>query len=539
MTNIFTATGGMVQSTAVSGLAIAGTYSYYVRCQDASGNANPDDFTITFSTVASDPASSNFVGVESPLSEGGLWNKPGAWASMAKNNGAYGTAANMAGLATPMVSADQFSEITFDQNLGSASWVGVTTRVQGANNGGCYLAIAFNGGVWLFRTDDTGTLSWTQLAGANVDITAAPRDLRLESQGASHRVYFNGTPLINYTENAAVYTTGQPGVAVYQNASAKILTFTGGSLSGSGYGSGSPRTTPPVRSNGQPSGVLAGGTTQTNVTLATDENATCRYATVAGTAYAAMANTFSTTGGTAHSTAVSGLASGGIYSYYVRCQDSLGNTNPDDFAISFTVGLIGSDPASSSFVGVEGPLSEEGLWNKPGAWSSMAKNNGAYGTAANMARLATPMVSADQFSEITFDQNLGSASWVGVTTRVQGASNGSCYLAIAFNGGVWLFRTDDTRTLSWTQLAEANVDITAAPRDLRLESQGATHRVYFNGVELIDYTENAAVYTTGQPGIAVYQNASTAKILTFTGGSSDRLRFRPAQHATGTIQRTT
>ncbi len=163
-----------------------------------------------------------------------MWNKPGAWASMAKNNGAYGTAANMAGLATPMVSADQFSEITFDQNLGSTSWVGVTTRVQGASNGSCYLAIAYNGGVLLFRTDDTGTLSWTQLAGASVDITAAPRDLRLESQGASHRVYFNGVELINYTESAPVYATGQPGIAVYQNAStAKILTFTGGSLSGS------------------------------------------------------------------------------------------------------------------------------------------------------------------------------------------------------------------------------------------------------------------------------------------------------------------
>jgi len=518
MTSIFAVTGGTAHSTALNGLANAGTYSYYVRCQDASGNANADDFAITFSTVASDPASSSFAGVESPLSEGGMWNKPGAWSSMAKNNGAYGTAANMAGLASPMVSADQFSEITFDQNLGSTSWVGVTTRVQSAGNGSCYLAIAYNGGAWLYRTDDTGTLSWTQLAGASADITAAPRDLRLESQGANHRVYFNGVELIDYTESAPVYATGQPGVAVYQNAStAKILTFTGGSLSGSGSGSG-PRTTPPVRSNGQPSGVLAAGTTQTNLSLTTDENATCRYATVAGTAYASMTNTFSTTGGTAHSTAVSGLASGGTYSYYVRCQDSLGNTNPDDFAITFTVGLIGSDPASSSFVGVESPLSEGGKWNKPGAWSSMAKNNGAYGTAANMAGLATPMVSADQFSEITFDQNLGSTSWVGATTRVQGANNGSCYLAIAFNGGVWLFRTDDTGTLSWTQLAEANVDITAAPRDLRLESQGANHRVYFNGVELIDYTENAAVYATGQPGIAVYEN-STAKILTFTGGS--------------------
>ena len=139
--------------------------------------------------------------------------------------------------------------------------------------------------------------------------------------------------------------------------------------------------------------------------------------------------------------------------------------------------------------------------------------------SCNMAAVATPMMSAGQFSEITFDQNLGTASWVGVTTRVQSASNGSCYLAIAYNGGVWLYRTDDTGTLNWTQLATANVDITVAPRDLRLESQGATHRVYFNGVQLISYTESVQVYTTGQPGVAVYQNASTAKILTFTGGS--------------------
>ena len=517
MVNTFTATGAMTHSTPVSGLVSGGSYTYYVRCQDALGNTNANDYAISFSlgVTGTDPESSSFVGAENPLSEQGLWIKPGAWAAMAKNNGAYGTATNMASLATPAMNPDQFAEITFDQNLGTTSWVGVTTRVQSASKGSCYLAIAYNGGVRLYRTDDTGTLNWTQLAGANVDITVAPRDLRLESQGSTHRVYFNGVQLISYTESAPLYTTGQPGVAAYSNAAtAKILTFTGGSLNGSG-----PRTTPPVRYNGQPTGVLTAGTTQTNLSLTTDENATCRYAAVAGTAYASMVSTFSTTGGTTQSTPVSGLVSGATYNYYVRCQDALGNTNADDFAITFTVGVTGTDPASSSFVGVENPLSEGGLWIKPGAWAAMAKNNGAYGTATNMASLATPMVSADQFSEITFDQNLGTASWVGVTTRVQSASNGGCYLAIAYNGGVWLYRTDDTGTLNWTQLAGANVDITAAPRDLRLESQGATHRVYFNGVQLINYTESAPVYTTGQPGVAAYQNASTAKILTFTGGS--------------------
>ena len=191
-------------------------------------------------------------------------------------------------------------------------------------------------------------------------------------------------------------------------------------------------------STGQPTGVLAEGTTQTNLSLATDENATCRYATVAGTAYASMVNTFSTTGGMAHSTAVSGLANGGNYNYYVRCQDASGTPTPTTLRSPSRSGRLRAalDPASSSFVGVESPLSEGGMWSTPGAWGAMAKTNGAYGPATDMARLATPAVSADQFSEITFDQNYLGTSWVGVTTRVQGAKNGSCYLAIAYSAGV-------------------------------------------------------------------------------------------------------
>ena len=95
-------------------------------------------------------------------------------------------------------------------------------------------------------------------------------------------------------------------------------------------------TTPPVRSSGRP-GTLAAGTTQASLSLATNENATCRYATTAGVAYAAMPSTFSTTGGTAHSTTVSGLANGGSYSFFVRCQDVAANANTNDFTIAFSV----------------------------------------------------------------------------------------------------------------------------------------------------------------------------------------------------------
>ena len=273
MASTFSTTGGAAHSTLITGLTSGTSYSYYVRCQDTSGSTNTDDFVITFFVSSpGDPASSSFVGVESPLSEGGVWDTPGAWGSMAKNNGAYGNGTDMARLTTPLMSADQFSEITFDQNLGSSSWVGVATRIQGTKNGSCYLAIAYAGGVWLYRTDDTGTLSWTQLASATVDITVAPRRLRLESQGANHRVYFNGVLLINYTASGTVYTTGQPGIAEYvSGVAAKILSFAGGSLSGGPPPP--PDTTPPVRSNGQPTGTLALGTTQTTLSLVTNKYA--------------------------------------------------------------------------------------------------------------------------------------------------------------------------------------------------------------------------------------------------------------------------
>ena len=96
-------------------------------------------------------------------------------------------------------------------------------------------------------------------------------------------------------------------------------------------------TTPPTRSNGQPSGTLPAGTTQTPLSLSTNENATCRYATSAGVVYASMTNTFTTTGGTSQSTVVSGLSNGNNYTYYVRCIDAATNANPDDFAIAFSV----------------------------------------------------------------------------------------------------------------------------------------------------------------------------------------------------------
>ena len=277
-----------------------------------------------------------------------------------------------------------------------------------------------------------------------------------------------------------------------------------------------------IRSGGQPAGILPAGTSQTSLSLTTNESATCRYATSAGVVYGSMGNTFSNTGGIAQSTLVTGLRDGGSYSYYVRCQDSAGNANPDDYVITFSLGTAsGDNTTSSSFSGTEDPLSENGMWSTTGSWTSLKKNNGVYSTdITSAARLVTPIVGGDQYVEITFDQDPGSASWPGVMTRVQGTGNGSGYLAIAYAGQVTLYRTDDNGGLNFTLLASAAAPLGVAPRRLRLESQGANHTVYFNGLLMFSYTDSNNVYATGQPGIAdsVF-GGPTVKILSFTAGA--------------------
>lgn len=96
--------------------------------------------------------------------------------------------------------------------------------------------------------------------------------------------------------------------------------------------------TPPVVSGGSPSGYFPTGTTTGTLAVTTDENATCKWGTAPGVAYASIANTFSTTGTTAHSQGLTGLASPSVNKYYVRCQDASGNADASDYVISFDVG---------------------------------------------------------------------------------------------------------------------------------------------------------------------------------------------------------
>lgn len=99
--------------------------------------------------------------------------------------------------------------------------------------------------------------------------------------------------------------------------------------------------TAPVRSAGSPSTALAYGTTSTDISLTTNESATCKYSTSAATAYDSM-TAFSTTVSTSHSSNITGLTNGSNYTYYVKCQDAQGNTSATDYSITFTVSSTNS-----------------------------------------------------------------------------------------------------------------------------------------------------------------------------------------------------
>src|SRR5262245_61213571 len=51
MPNTFTTTGGLSHSTLRTGLTNGSAYTSYVRCQDAAGNADTTDYSLTFSVA--------------------------------------------------------------------------------------------------------------------------------------------------------------------------------------------------------------------------------------------------------------------------------------------------------------------------------------------------------------------------------------------------------------------------------------------------------------------------------------------------------
>jgi hypothetical protein len=223
--------------------------------------------------------------------------------------------------------------------------------------------------------------------------------------------------------------------------------------------SGQSDTTPPERADGQPSGVLPTGTTQTTISLTTDENATCRFGASPGVPYVSQPSVFTTTGGASHSAVITGLTNGTSYTRYVRCEDAAGNANPDDFTISFSVAADSTAPVRTN-----GQPSGALAAGTSQATLSLTTNEPAtcrYGVAPGGAYSSLPSV---------FTTTGGTSH----ATQVTGLTNGSSYaFAVRCQDAAGNANSDDL-VIAFSVAAPPAPDTTAPIVGMTAPPQGAT-----------------------------------------------------------------
>jgi hypothetical protein len=173
---------------------------------------------------------------------------------------------------------------------------------------------------------DTSTPAVISYDSTDILATSSPF---IDAAGHDYRLNASASAINAGTSSPSVYFTDDYlGISRPQGSAWDIGAYE--------YLSGSDMTAP-VLSSSSPTGALAAGTTGATLSVTTDEAATCKYGTVSGTAYASIASTFGTTGGTTHAQALTGLTDGTSHAYYVRCMDGSGNANLSDYTISFSV----------------------------------------------------------------------------------------------------------------------------------------------------------------------------------------------------------
>ena len=197
--------------------------------------------------------------------------------------------------------------------------------------------------------------------------------------------------------------------------------------------------------------------------------------------------------------------------------------------------------ASSSFVGAENPLSENGAWVALTSYSPygtrLQKNNGAYPDRLSPLNHAgartTVAVPADHYSEIVVGHVGNSNNNVGAIVRVQtsGVSTDSNYLwwASVINGGNFLYRLDanvpdNTRGTTYTATALTPSSPIVDGDRLRLIARGQVIYGIKNGVRDFIYNTgtNTTKYSTGTTGIFAYADGdvTSAMIASWSTGTA-------------------
>lgn len=140
-------------------------------------------------------------------------------------------------------------------------------------------------------------------------------------------------------------------------------------------------TTPPVVFNGLPTGILQVGTRGVVLSVETDEDALCRYAT-SSLPYASMTYSFATESGTRdrlHTGPFTGLEDDTDYTVYVKCEDWRFNVSAD-YLLEFTIGVL---PGASSTATTTGSGTGSGSASSTATTTSATSTGTGTGTGAS------------------------------------------------------------------------------------------------------------------------------------------------------------
>jgi hypothetical protein len=156
MSGVFSTADGLAHTAAVSGLTNGGVYTYYARCQDASGNANTDDYVITFAVASA----GGFMPVYQTLeAESGALTAPMAVAADAlASGGKY--------ISTPL---DSSGSVTYTINVPATGTYYVWCRILSVDSGSDSFYVSADGGPTdVFDTAEnkwSGSWQWTVVNG--------------------------------------------------------------------------------------------------------------------------------------------------------------------------------------------------------------------------------------------------------------------------------------------------------------------------------------------------------------------------------------
>jgi len=184
MPGVFSTTDGFAHTAAISGLTNGGVYTYYVRCRDANGNANTDDYVITFAVASAGGFVPSYQTIEA---ESGVLTAPMAVASDAlASGGKYISTA-----------VDSSGSVTYTINAPVTGTYYVWCRILSVDSGSDSFYVSADGGATdVFDTAEnkwSGSWQWTVVNGRGSTghaLALNPRTFTLSA--GTHTLTFGG-----------------------------------------------------------------------------------------------------------------------------------------------------------------------------------------------------------------------------------------------------------------------------------------------------------------------------------------------------------